>query len=295
MNIQAIRAIAEQYRATVTGDLGVAFTDLKTGEGFTINGDKEMPTASTFKVYLLAEFLRQCEEGKYALTDRHELKAQFVSPGSGILDELQPGLNLTLLDYARLMMMLSDNTATDYLYHLTGLDNIQKNVIQGFGLDKTKCDYPCKALIAAYFDPAKKVLEGERNWRCTADYLCTSAENDSTSPENMEKVLRLVYEDKLFSPWVSQQMVDIMKRCHTNSRIPKHLPRGIEVAHKTGTMDKVANDVGIVYTEKGDYILCLFYNGNVASQEEYDRNVKGSLSDSLLAEISRDIYAEYVK
>lgn len=295
MNMDAIRAIAEQYQASVTGDLGVAFTDLKTGQGFTINGDKELPTASTFKVYLLAEFLRQCEEGRFALTDRHELKEEFVSPGSGILDELQPGLNLTLLDYARLMMMLSDNTATDYLYHLVGRDSIQHNVIEAFGLDKTKCDYPCRLLIDTYFDEAKKQPGHPRSFRNTEDYLCTAARNDSTSPENMEKVLRLVYEGRLLSPWVSGQMVDIMKRCQTNSRIPKFLPRDVQVAHKTGTMDRVANDVGIVYTEKGDYILCLFYNGNTATQEEYDANVKGRLSDSLLAEISRDIFAEYTK
>ena len=294
MNLQAIRTIAEQYQAKATGVLGIAFTDLKTGEGFTMNGSKELPAASTFKVFLLAEFLRQCEEGKFALTDRHELKAEFVSPGSGVLCDLLPGMNLTLLDYARLMMMLSDNTATDYLYHLTGRDNIQKNVIEGFGLDKTKCDYPCKQLIEAYFDPGKK-LAGESRWLNTEDYLCTATQNDSTSPKNMEKVLRMVYDKTLFSPWVSEQMVDIMKRCHTNSRIPKHLPRGIEVAHKTGTMDKVANDCGIIYTDKGDYILCLFYNGNVAAPEEYDANVKGSFSDTLLAELSRDIFAEYTK
>ena len=294
MNLQAIRTIAEQYQAKATGILGVAFTDLKTGESFTINGSKELPTASTFKVYLLAEFLRQCEEGKFALTDRHELKAEFVSPGSGVLDELQPGLNLTLLDYARLMMMLSDNTATDYLYHLVGRDNIQKNVIEGFGLDKTKCDYPCKELIHIYYDPSKK-LPGEHRWLNTEDFRCTSAQNDSTSPENMEKVLHMVYDKALFSPWVSEQMVDIMKRCQTNSRIPKYLPNGIEVAHKTGTVDKVANDCGIVYTDRGDYILCLFYNGNVATPEEYDANVKGIFSDTLLAELSRDIFAEYTK
>ena len=294
MNLQAIRAIAEQYQAKATGVLGVAFTDLKTGESFTINGDRELPTASTFKVFLLAEFLRQCESSKYNLMDRHELKAEFVSPGSGILDEIQPGLNLTLLDYARLMMMLSDNTATDYLYHLTGRDNIRKNVIEGFGLDKTKCDYPCKELIKIYYDPSKK-LPGESRWLNTEDFRCTSAKNDSTSPEDMEKVLHMVYDKTLFSPWVSEQMVDIMKRCQTNSRIPKYLPNGIEVAHKTGTVDKVANDCGIVYTPKGDYILCLYYNGNVATPEEYDANVKGIFSDTLLAELSRDIFTEYMK
>lgn len=294
MDLQAIRAIAEQYQAKATGVLGVAFTDLKTGESFTLNGDKELPTASTFKVYLLAEFLHQCESGNYHLMDRHELKAEFVSPGSGILDELQPGLNLTLLDYARLMMMLSDNTATDYLFHLTGRDNIRKNVIEGFGLDKTKCDYPCKELIKIYYDPIKK-LPGESRWLNTEDFRCTSAKNDSTSPENMEKVLHMVYDKTLFSPWVSEQMVDIMKRCQTNSRIPKYLPNGIEVAHKTGTVDKVANDCGIVYTPRGDYILCLYYNGNVATPEEYDANVKGIFSDTLLAELSRDIFTEYTK
>ena len=295
MNIEAIRRIAEKYDAKTTGDLGLLFTDLKTGETVTVNPDKELPAASTFKVFLLAEFLRQCEEGKYNLMDRHELKEAFVSPGSGVLCDLIPGMNLTLLDYARLMMMLSDNTATDYLYSLTGRDNIKNNVIDAFGLSRTKCDYPCKLLIETYFDPAHKKVAGERNWRNTDDYLCLTATNDSTSPNDMAKVLKMAYDKTLFSPWVSEQMIDIMKRCHTNSRIPKELPRDVEVAHKTGTMDKVANDCGIVYTEKGDYVLCLFYNGNTATQEEYDANIKGRFSDGLLAEISKEIYAAYME
>ena len=295
MNIEAIRQIAEKYDAKTTGDLGLLFTDLKTGETVTVNPDKELPAASTFKVFLLAEFLRQCEEGKFSLMDRHELKEEFVSPGSGVLCDLLPGMNLTLMDYARLMMMLSDNTATDYLYSLTGRDNIKKNVIDAFNLTKTKCDYPCKLLIETYFDPAHKKVAGERNWRNTDDYLCLTPTNDSTSPNDMAKVLKMAYDKTLFSSWVSEQMIDIMKRCHTNSRIPKELPRDVEVAHKTGTMDKVANDCGIVYTEKGDYIICLFYNGNVASQEEYDANIKGRFSDGLLAEISKEIYAAYME
>ena len=294
MNIEAIRAVAEKYRDSVTGDLGIAFTDMKTGEGFMLNADLEMPAASAFKVFLLAELLRQCEAGPMNLMDRHELKEEFYSPGSGVLVDLLPGMNLTLMDYARLMMMLSDNTATDYLYHVVGGENIRKNIIEPYGLSKTKCDYPCKLLIDTYFDSAKKV-GGERCWLGTEDYRCTTATNDSTSPADMEKTLRLMYEGKLVSPWVSEQMVDIMKRCHTNSRIPRYLPKGTEVAHKTGTMDKVANDVGVVYTEKGDYVLCMFYNGNTATREEYDSNVKGRLSDDLLANISRDVYAEYMK
>lgn len=295
MKIEAIRTVAEKYDAQTTGDLGFLFADLKTGKTVVINPDKEMPAASAFKVYLLAEFLRQCESGKYGLMDRHELKEEFISPGSGVLCDLLPGMNLTLLDYARLMMMMSDNTATDYLYSLTGRDNIKNNVIDAFGLTKTKCDYPCKLLIETYFDRSHKVLEGLGNWRNTDDYRCLTPENDSTSPNDMAKVLKMAYDKTLFSPWVSEQMIDIMKRCHTNSRIPKELPRNLVVAHKTGTMDKVANDCGIIYTAKGDYILCLFYNGNVASQEEYDANYRGRMSDDLLARISKEVYDAYVE
>ena len=49
-------------------------------------------------------------------------------------------------------------------------------------------------------------------------------------------------------------------------------------------------DVGIVYTERGSYVLALFYNGNAADEEEYARNEKGRIGDDLLAELSRDIY-----
>lgn len=300
LKLQDIRAVAEKYRDQVTGKLGVGFTDLKTGETFSLLGDDEFPSASTFKVYILAELFRQAQEGRFAMSDRHPLTEEVKSVGSGVLFNLGAGINPSLQDYATLMMIISDNTATDFLFKLVGRDNIVKNVLQPLGLSKTKCDLPCKDLIARYFeaDDIEALAAAEKagkSFRAGPYYLCQTPENDSTSPNDMMKILRLVYERKLFTPWVCDEMLAIMLQCQTNSRIPKFLPPQTEVAHKTGTIDRVANDAGIVYTPKGDYILTLFYNGNAASQEEYDRNVGGYFSDSLLAEISRDIYAEYVK
>ena len=48
-------------------------------------------------------------------------------------------------------------------------------------------------------------------------------------------------------------------------------------------------------TKKGDYMICLFYNGNVATQEEYDANIKGRFSDGLLAQISKEVYDAYMQ
>lgn len=297
MKIDSIRAVAEKYRGSMTGWLGVGFTDLQTGESFSLMGDDEFPAASTFKVFILAELFRQAQEGRFKMSDRRELTESFKSPGSGVLFNLQPGLTPTLQDYATLMMIISDNTATDVLFDLVGAGNIKEHVLAPLGLNKTKCDYPCKKLLSAYFgvDSLADFDETSVSLRGAPDFLCQTPQNDSTSPNDMMKILRLVYEKKLFTPWVCDEMLKIMKQCQTNTRIPKFLPAGVEVAHKTGTVDRVANDVGIVYTPKGDYILTLFYNGNAASEEEYNKNVNGLMSDSLLAEISRDIYAEYVK
>ena len=67
------------------------------------------------------------------------------------------------------------------------------------------------------------------------------------------------------------------------------------VAHKTGSMDRVANDVGIVYTPKGDYILAMFYNGNTATQEEYDSNKDLHISEEVLAQLCGEIYSIYIE
>ena len=82
-----------------------------------------------------------------------------------------------------------------------------------------------------------------------------------------------------------------MKSCQTNSRIPRYLPIGVDVAHKTGTLDKLNADIGIVYTPAGDYILCLFYNGNLASEEDYAANA----GDDYLADLSKEIFEAYME
>lgn len=95
----------------------------------------------------------------------------------------------------------------------------------------------------------------------------------------------------LFSNWVSSQMLNLMKKCQTNSRIPKKLPSGTAVAHKTGTFDRLVNDSGIVYTDKGSYIISMMYNGNLADADEYyNINKGGAFGDEMLANLSKEVY-----
>lgn len=303
MSFAKISDIAAQYQKNTTAPLGFVFRDLKTGETVSYHGDRVFPTASSYKIFILAELFRKVAAGECSLSDRIVLNEEDKSIGSGLLAQFGGGLNPTLKDYATLMMIISDNTATDILFRFLGRDNIKKNVLEPLGLVHTKCDFDCRTLIENYFELGEKTIMQmlEENggaypsFHNSKWYRCETEENDETTPLEAAKMLELLYRGEWVSPETSTAMLNIMKACQTNTRIPKYLPLTTPVAHKTGTLDKLNADIGIVYTPKGDYILCLFYNGNLASLEEYERNEQSRFSENYLAELSRDIYRAYLE
>lgn len=303
MRFEKIAAIAESYQKGTTAPLGFVFKDLATGQVIDYHGDRPFPTASAYKIYILAELFRKVAAGECGLSDRYALTEEVKSIGSGVLYDLDAGANLTLKDYATLMMILSDNTATDFLFNFTGRDNIKRNVIDALGLVNTKCDWGCSELIDKYYEMYGRNFEQLRadnggqkpSYHNSKWYQCVTEENDQTAPLEAAKMLELLYRGQWISPETSAGMLDIMKRCQTNTRIPKNLPDGTVVAHKTGTLDKLNVDIGIVYTPKGDYILCMFYNGNLAAKDDYDANFRGRVGDTYLADLSGEIYKAYME
>lgn len=121
----------------------VTAKDLVTGELPEINSDMLMPTASTFKVFVLYEMMRQCQEGVLSLGQVHVLKEEDFCPGSGVLKELTPGIPLTLRDLACLMVIISDNTATDILVEKTDISNLS-STLKSLGLASTSIHMGCR-------------------------------------------------------------------------------------------------------------------------------------------------------
>lgn len=303
MSIERVVQVAEEFQKNSTAPLGFAFKDLKTGKIISYHGDKPFPTASAYKIYILAELFRKAYAGECSLSDRHPLTEDVKSIGSGVLEQMDPGLNPTLKDYATLMMILSDNTATDFLFNFVGRDNIKKNVIDALGLVNTKCDWGCAKLIDIYYEMNGRNFEQLRedngsvnpSYHNSKWYQCVTEENDQTAPLEAAKILELLYRGEWVSPEASEGMLAIMKQCQTNTRIPKWLPPDVAVAHKTGSLDKLNVDIGIVYTKKGDYIICMFYNGNLADEAAYNSNDRGRVGDSYLADLSGAIYNAYME
>lgn len=299
MNTEKVREIIKEFQARSSAPIGVAVKDLRTGKTVSYNGDMVFPTASTFKVYILAELFRKIAAGECSLDETIVLTEEMKSLGSGVLANLSAGISLTLKDYAVLMMIISDNTATNILFDFVGGgEAIRRSVLEPLGLNATKCDMDCSTMIDSYYEMNGRSFtqmmmdyKGVQPSYCgSAWYKCTTEQNDCTTPLEILKMFEILYDGEWVDAGTSAQMLDIMKQCQTNSRIPKYLPPYTTIAHKTGTIDRFCADAGIVYSKSGDYIVTLFYNGNLADQEDYDKDPLVEFGDHLLALLSKEIY-----
>ena len=297
-----IRQIIKEAAHKGTGLLGVGFKDLLTGEEIYLNGDTAFPTASVFKIFVLCELFRREQEGTFSFDEQHTLLNCEKSIGSGILEQAEEGTVYSMMDYAMLMMSISDNTASDYLFGVAGRENIRKHIIEPLNLSNTKIDLNCAQLLTSNYDVSieeyRRIVDmenGRFHRRNVPFFLCQTEQNNQSSPRDMVKLLSLMYEGNLLGADSDRRMIDIMLQCQTNARIPAKLPEGTPVAHKTGSIDHLTNDCGIVYTANGDYVLTLFYNGNLASEEEYEGPNWGDMGNSILSQLSADIYNAYIQ
>lgn len=280
MKTEKILESVKELAKDTTGLLGFGYMDLTTGESCMLEADTPIPTASVFKIFVLTELYRQIQEG--VLTESYRLKVEKASQGSGILSKFKHEVSLSVHDHAVLMMTLSDNTSSDLLFDLVGKNNIRKNIIERLGLSNTRIDQNCTELLRAAY--AEKAWNG-------AYFRCPEGEHDCSTPRDMLRLLKALHDGELLDHGHNEAVLELMKPSPNNMRIERYLPPKTRVARKTGSVDRLANDAGIVYTPKGDYAIVVFYNGNLASREEYDReSFKRIMADELIARISQAVY-----
>jgi beta-lactamase class A len=249
----------------IEGTVGVSARHLETGRRIEHNADHVFFTASTLKVPLLVELYRQVDRGDIDLDQHIEITRDLRVPGSGILKEMAEGLNPTVRDLAMLMIIISDNTATDCLYNLVGGHNLNQT-IQQLGLSKTRIPMTCRQLlfVVVGLDPnnpdhtydlcAKRLF----NQECVPDGSGYDiARSDVSSPGDMCKLLEMLYSGNILSPASREDALHILERQQLRTVIPHALPVGTRVAHKTGFYFGVRADVGIVYSPTGPYTVAI--------------------------------------
>ena len=290
--IEKILAVAQAAQNTVSGKLGFAFCDLETGKTCCLHENTPFPTASVFKIFLLAELYRQLEAGTVQRDTCLRVEPVNAAPGSGALKRFHHAADLTVYNHAVLMMMLSDNTSTDLLFNLVTREAILEHLILPLGLHDTKIDLNCTDLIRLFY--GGKI--GERqNLRNTPAVLCQTEKNNCTSPRDIIKLLQSIYKSTILSEAGSRELLELMQPYPKYHRLEKYLPMGTKIRRKTGSLDRVVNDAGIVFTDKGDYIIGVFYNGNTANEADYAVDEKKLQGEELISKLSEEVYRLYME
>ncbi len=283
----------EQLARGFDGVLGIAAKRLDTGEELAYNADEVFPTASTFKTVLLYTLYRQADAGRIDLAQRVTLHAEQRVPGSGVLQDLDPGAALTVKDIATLMITVSDNMATDLIYDLLGRQAVAET-LRELGMSRTSLPLDTWEILAGLhdLDPHDPSLTYEGLKARLASRLapldCRAAretpDNNVTTPRDMVRLYEAIERGQGLSPAAREAVLDILKRQKFRERIPALLPFGVQVAHKTGSIRGVRNDAGLVYAGDVVYAVALFTK----------RARDGYAATQLLARASRAVYEHFV-
>lgn len=235
------QGLAARVRARVAdfpGVAGVCVQDLIGPGGLAVNGDEQFPTASTIKIHILAQLFLRAERGELDLSAPVAFPGPALVPGSGVLNYLDDPLTLSRRDVAGLMIIASDNTATNLCIDWAGLDETNA-LIRQMGLTRT-------ILQRKMYD-----LGGAAAGR----------ENLAT-PAELAQMLALLHAGQP-TPTVAARVLELLKR-PVHGFLDRAVPPGVAVANKPGWVTGAICDAGIVFLPRRPYAVALMTKFSVA-------------------------------
>jgi len=270
-------ALAERIDALAAahkGKVAVAMKHLGTGETYFRNADDVMPTASLIKLAVMAEVYFQAGVGKVKLDDMVTLTKDEMVPGSGILtDHFSPGARFSLRDAMHLMIVYSDNTATNLVLDKVGIKCVNERMA-GLGLKETRVNAKVFKGSTTSVDPARTKQYGL----------------GSTTAREMLTLLELLDKGELVSADASKAMIEHLKKCEDKDKFPRFLPKGVTVAHKTGSVNESRTDAGLLLFNGGPVALVVLTNQNADKSWTPD-----NAGNKLCADIARAVVQHYQK
>ena len=247
--------------------LGIAAKHLATGRRIEHRADELFPLASVVKLPILVTLYEEVRAGRADLRERVTYRSEMRVPGSGVLQDLDDGLTLTLRDVAMLMMTISDNTAAELLTVRLTKARIDE-VMHDYGLSSIHVPLGVRALLyelvdldwskPGQYEEARALLRASAG---SGGRAVIPDQGDRSTPSDLCRLLELVRTDAILDLSSCAAILDILRRNKSDSRIPALLPKGTVVAHKTGTIRGVRNDVGIVHAPSGPYAVAILSRG----------------------------------
>ena len=234
--LQRLQSSIETTTRSVNATWGIYVKSLETGEEIAINADRPMETMSTIKIPLMVEVLEQVKAGKFKLTDKYTFVAADSQPGTGTIQRLDPGAVMTVKDLITMMIIVSDNTATEVLYRMVGGPDAVNARMDAMGLKTIRAmNVPSK-----WFPLLRSAATTEQFYRDGKYPFGLS------SPRDMGRLLEMMERGTLVDKPSSELMLQIMRAQLYRTRIPRYVT-GYRVPHKTGDfLPYVGDDVGML-------------------------------------------------
>jgi beta-lactamase class A len=261
--LQALEREMARLAKVSGGVVGVTAIHLETGRRVSINGAERFPMASTFKVPIAVQLLTRIDKGEVKLDQMIEIRLSDLHPGSGTLADLfnKGGLALSVRNLLELMLLISDNSATDVMLRTAGGAEAVTARMRALGIEGINVNRPTAQLIAdwvgvpnlppaeqwspALFDQAFAAVKPEQQKAAAMKF--DADPRDTSTPDGMAALLEKIHHREILRPESGELLLDIMRRCRTGeARLRGLLPQGTEIAHKTGTIGGTTNDVGII-------------------------------------------------
>ncbi len=241
---------------TLPGEIGFSYLCPATGDQYAMQADLPLVAASVIKLPIMVEAFRQRESGHINWMEEVTIHSEDKLPSCGALTYLHDGLRVTVGDLVTLMIILSDNTATNLLIDKLGMENINAT---------------CKALQLKGTKLNRKLFDAEQAARGIENYVTAG---------DMCRLLSMLLCGQVVSPDASREMLKILGNQRLNGKIPFYLhSRGIPVAHKTGEDDGITHDVGMIFTAEPQIMCFLSNHTDVPAAERCMQDIANLLTN----------------
>jgi beta-lactamase class A len=252
------------------GNVSVYAKNLDSGAVYDLAGDEPVRTASTIKLPVMIECFSEAAEGKLDFGEMISLPENEKVPGSGILQDLSTGDRFPVRDLMMLMIVLSDNTATNLILDRIGGDAVNARMAR-LGLVQTRIMRKILGKGAAAGITEQGAKPENKKWGL-----------GRSSPREMVGLLDKLYRGDLVSKSASAEMLAILKKQRDHAGLARDI-KDVTAANKSGALDALRSDVGIVYSKRGPIAIAITVDG--MPEPDWSPDNPGQLLISALSEI----------
>jgi beta-lactamase class A len=261
--LQRLEASILRTTRSVNATWGIYVKSLETGEEIAVDADRQMETMSTIKIPLMIEALEQIKAGKFKLTDKYTFVEKDSEPGTGTIQRLDYGAVMTVKDLITMMIIVSDNTATEVLFRMVGGPEVVNARMQALGLKTTRAmNVPSKWFPALRSAPTTEQF-----------YRDGTFPFGYSTPREMGRLLEMMERGTLVDKPSSDLMLRIMRGQLYRTRIPRYVT-GYSIPHKTGDfLPYVGDDVGVLEAPGKTIVLTVFTGNHFGSGEALENAI----------------------